>query len=249
MLTEAADPAGAVVGRSDDAADTAGSIGFRFVWRSLRLVLFVGCWVLAGCSGDSGQDASGPNASASPSLPKVSTVAPRPVVLPAAPPPIAGCSANIIDHRDIDHRALGPVRLFLLQEPQEIKGCVAAITGVGQVLPAIPIDAYSDEFAFASPVTDATGNAFVTYNPGRYNGVLVLVPTADGFQDIGWDDRSGTHYSGKRAYYNAELGDLGADGKYTIRQFHRETPPGCMGSPCQITTSQDLHWNGNDYAP
>ena len=57
------------------------------------------------------------------------------------------------------------------------------------VLPAIPVDA-RESFGFAKPATDATGNTFGTYNPGRYDGVLVLIPTADGFEDIGWDDRS-----------------------------------------------------------
>ena len=116
------------------------------------------------------------------------------------------------------------------------------------MLPTIPIDAYPDRLAFADPATDATSNVFITYNPGRYNGVLVLVPTADGFEDIGWDSTD-VHYSGRRAYYNAELGPLGADGNYTIRQFHREAPPGCAGSVCEVTTSQELHWTGTDYLP
>ena len=62
------------------------------------------------------------------------------------------------------------------------------------------------QVAFANPATDATGNMFVTYDPGRYDGVLVLIPNADGFEDIGWDkDMGGTHYMGKHAYYYAEL--------------------------------------------
>ena len=68
------------------------------------------------------------------------------------------------------------------------------------------------------PGPDSTGNTFITYNPGRYNGVLVLIPTAGGFEDIGWDDTGGStqHYYGKHAYYNAELLGPGPDGRGAI---------------------------------
>ena len=53
--------------------------------------------------------------------------------------------------------------------------------------------------------------------------MLVLIPTADGFEDIGWDDRSsGQDYFGKHVYYFAQLVGRGADGEYTIRQSHND---------------------------
>jgi hypothetical protein len=44
----------------------------------------------------------------------------------------------------------------------------------------------------------------VQYNPGRYDGVLVLIPDQVGFENIGSDYAEvASHFSGKRAYYYA----------------------------------------------
>jgi hypothetical protein len=137
------------------------------------------------------------------------------------------------------------VFLFLDSDPSaENAGCVLPVTRSGQVLPAIPIDA-QETFGFANPATDATGNMFVTYNPGRYNGVLVLIPDANGFEDIGWDG-GGSQHEGKHAYYFAQLIGPNSNDLYTIRQAHQDCTNTCAGG---ITTTQDLHWNGTDYVP
>lgn len=173
-----------------------------------------------------------------------------PASLPPAPPASRDCQGDVKAQQDIPHPTLGTVRLFLVLNPSttvDHRGCVSAVADNGKVLPPIPIDVNGNSLNFANPVTDSTGNAFVTYNPGRYNGVLVLIPTADGFQDIGWaDQRTGTRYDGKHAYYNANLEGPGPDGRYTIRQFSNDCTPTCAGG---TVTSQDLHWNGTDYVP
>jgi hypothetical protein len=116
----------------------------------------------------------------------------------------------------------------------------------GKVLTPIQVDV-AEHFGFPSPATDATGNTFVTYNPGRYDGVIVLVPDADGFEDIGWDDESGnTHYMGRRAIYYADLVGPGQNGEYTIRKSSNDCRPSCAEG---AITDQDLHWNGSDYVP
>lgn len=165
--------------------------------------------------------------------------------LPDVPPPDAGCQGNTIAQRDISHPWLGTVRLFLVLRPSEEvsdHGCVVAVAGTGKALAAIPLDIEGNSLAFANPVTDSTGNAFITYNPGRYDGVLVLVPTSSGFQDVGWS--AGTHYEGKRAYYDAKPQGPGPDGKYTIVQSRNDCVPDCAGG---TVTSKVLHWNGKDY--
>jgi hypothetical protein len=44
----------------------------------------------------------------------------------------------------------------------------------------------------------------------------------------GWDDpNSDVQYSGKHAYYYAQLVGPGADGEYTIRQSHNDCTPDC----------------------
>ncbi|OOK72057.1 putative secreted protein [Mycobacterium kansasii] len=129
--------------------------------------------------------------------------------LPDVPPANPDCKGGVKAHQDVPHPSLGTVRLFLVLDSRQVGpkvGCVAAAASNGKALPAITVDVGGNSLNFPNPVTDSTGNAFVTYNPGRYDGVLVLVPNPDGFQDIGWDIGSGdTHYEGKRAYYYAKL--------------------------------------------
>ena len=173
-----------------------------------------------------------------------------PASLPPAPPATPDCQGDVKAQQDIPHPTLGTVRVFLVLNPSPQmyppRGCVSAVADNGKVLPPIPLDVYLDELDFANPVTDATGNAFIEYNPGRYGGVLVLIPTADGFEDIGWDQTTNTRYYGKRAYYYANLEGPGPDGRYTLRQFHHDCTPSCAEG---TITSQDLHWNGTDYVP
>src|ERR1700738_1323172 len=161
--------------------------------------------------------------------------------LPDVPPPTPDCKGSVQAHADIPHPALGTVRLFLILDSNQVGpkvGCVAAVAGNGTALPAITVDVGGNSLNFANPVTDSTGNAFVKYNPGRYDGVLVLVPTPTGFQDIGWGN---THYQGKHAYYYAKLEGPGSNGQYTIRQFNNDCSPSCAGG---AIPSHVLQWNG-----
>lgn len=171
-----------------------------------------------------------------------------PVVLPADLPADSGCQGPVVAQHDIDHRYLGPVRIFLTNSYGEgaKSGCIAAVTATGQTLPPIHVGVYGDAFAFPSPATDATGNTFVNYNPGRYDGVIALIPSATGFEDIGWRDPSSQNeYIGRHAYYYAELIGPDSNGQYIIRQSSNDCVPDCAGG---TITHQDLRWNGSDYA-
>lgn len=192
---------------------------------------------------------SQPLSSAASSPPSTTTMA----ALPAYLPPNSGCPGHVTAHHDIDHKGLGPVRIFLTVGPsRSVSGaCIAAITAGGAALPAITLDADTTSsagpFGFANPATDSTGNTFITYNAGGahgYNAVLVLIPTAGGFEDIGWS--STTHYVGQHAYLDAELLGPGADGRYAIRQWTNDCTPSCAEG---TTTTKDLRWNGFDYLP
>jgi hypothetical protein len=183
-----------------------------------------------------------------PSSPNASTTTAAPVVLPDVVPTNSGCRGDVVTHKDIEHEFFGPVRIFLTVSGTDLNkvGCVASVTASGKVLPAIYVRV-AEHFGFPSPATDATGNAFVTYNPGRYDGVLVLVPTADGFADIGWDSTaSNPGYTGRLAIYYAELVGPGSNGEYTIRQSNNDCTPSCAEG---TVTNQDLHWDGSDYVP
>ena len=216
--------------------------GIAVLMRRIWPAFAVFAAVATGCSGGHSSPATPGGAGAA------AGAAGRPsaVHLPDAPPPDAGCQGNITAHQDVRHPSLGAVRLFLLLTPaQQVSdhGCVVAVAHTGKAVIAIPLDIEGTSLAFANPVTDSTGNAFVTYNPGRYDGVLVLVPTATGFQGPGWS-MAGSHYAGKRAYYDAKPQGPGSDGKYTIVQSRNDCVPDCAGG---TVTSKVLHWNGNDY--
>ncbi|MEU5714546.1 hypothetical protein AB0G71_01935 [Streptomyces sp. NPDC020403] len=152
----------------------------------------------------------------------------------------------MLDHRDIRHPHLGAVRVYLVRRSSsaEAPGCVAALTGSGRTLATTDVDIYEDSLHFAQPATDATENTFVIYNPGRYDGVLVLVPDTDGFKDVGWSDTT-THYVGGRfAYYNARLAGPGEDGRYTIISSENTCVPSCVEG---VIAKMTLRWNGRDY--
>jgi hypothetical protein len=139
------------------------------------------------------------------------------------------------------------MRIFLMLNASpgaDAQGCITAVTSAGAVLPPIPLDA-RETFGFANPATDAIDNIFVTYNSGRYDGVLVLIPNAGGFEDVGWDDPY-SHCTGRHAYYYAELAGPGTDGQYTIRQSRNDCTPACASG---TVTEQTLSWNGTDYVP
>ncbi|MCV7290771.1 serine/threonine protein kinase [Mycolicibacterium wolinskyi] len=163
-------------------------------------------------------------------------------------PTNSGCRGDVVDQKDIEHKFLGPIRIFLTLSGTGFDkvGCVAPVAVSGKVLEAIHIRV-TNHFGFPSPATDTTGNTFVTYNPGRYDGVLVLVPTRDGFADIGWESTSTPSYPsywGRYAIYYAELVGPGPDGQYTIRQSSNDCNPSCAEG---TTTYEDLRWNGADY--
>jgi hypothetical protein len=92
----------------------------------------------------------------------------------------------------------------------------------------------------ADPTIDATGNLFVIYNPGRYYGVIILRPVADGIDDLGTSDFA----SGVNLFYYADAVDVNGDGIYEIVQSDNDCNPDCAGG---TVTSVTYHWNGSGY--
>jgi hypothetical protein len=98
------------------------------------------------------------------------------------------------------------------------------------------------KLAFAEPTRDGSGNIFLNYDPGRYNGVIVLRPTAAGFDTFGTLQKPGD-YSGR--FYNAVLVDTDKDGTYEIEHSVNNCEPSCA----QATVTRTVYrWNGSDYA-
>jgi hypothetical protein len=174
---------------------------------------------------------------------------PEPSPISASPDPAAvqtGLSAlcgNVTEQRTVTHPKLGQVVVGLARPSGTGTGCIAAVDGTGAELLVQKVGVYEDALDFADPITDSTNNVFITYNPGRYNGVVVLVPDEDGFADIGWD-QSGEYQSTTNAFYYAELEGPGSDGRYAITQYGNDCEPSCADGAISEKT---LRWNGSQY--
>lgn len=87
---------------------------------------------------------------------------------------------------------------------------------------------------------DALGHIFFKWNPGRFVGVSVLIPTDDGFDSIGTltDD----FYD---SYYYAYVIDVDDDGVFELDQNFQICEPTCAAG---IYYSHIWHWTGAAYA-
>ncbi len=87
---------------------------------------------------------------------------------------------------------------------------------------------------------DALGHIFLKWNPGRFTGVSVLIPTSDGFDSIGTltDD----FYDG---YYYAFVVDVDNDGVFELNQAFQVCEPTCAEG---ADYSHIWRWNGSSYA-
>ena len=104
------------------------------------------------------------------------------------------------------------------------------------------------------PATDATGNVFLYYNPGRYDGVIVLRASGGRLEDFGsLPPSSGTRLaearddyegSGPFGYYAETRRDLSNPRLLEIKQFANNCVPDCAGGQ---VTAEIFRWNGQRY--
>lgn len=85
---------------------------------------------------------------------------------------------------------------------------------------------------------DSNHNLYITYNPGRYPGIIVLKPTANGLEDFGTDSFPRT-YNGR--FYNA-VTSTESDGSYTIVLSRNDCDPSCAGG---TITSTKWHYDAH----
>ncbi|MGW4094908.1 hypothetical protein ACWEH3_34375 [Nocardia sp. NPDC004718] len=149
--------------------------------------------------------------------------------------PTFDCPGDVNDYLDVTHPHLGKLRVSLVgkrsnEDLPDGNACIAITKSDGVEVETIPVSAYQGALYFSPTPVDASGNLFVLYNPGRYDGVMAIVPIDGGISSI---DR-----------YNARLIGPGADGQFTIEYKHHDCTPSCADGP---TTSEIQHWNGTDY--
>lgn len=91
------------------------------------------------------------------------------------------------------------------------------------------------------PPTDASGNIYINWDPGRFNGVTALHPVPDGFED--YDTLMDTgDYNGR--FYNAELEDVDGDGTLEVTQFTLDCNPSCANGN---VSSETFWWTGSGF--
>lgn len=145
---------------------------------------------------------------------------------------------------------------FMTCQPGSGPGTVGAAVfdGQGSLKWKHRIDGNYYQYSVAQPGTDASGNIFINYNPGRYSGIAVVTPVTNSMELRYSYEGHVERFSGRvppvdrlalTGYY-AELTGPGSDGLYRIEQFHNDCTPSCAGG---TTTSQIYVWNGSDYEP
>lgn len=97
------------------------------------------------------------------------------------------------------------------------------------------------EIAPADISMDETGHIFLNYNPGRYNGVIILNPTGEGFQDFATLPAPGEF---AQRFYSAQLYDADADGVYEVHSEVNTCQPSCANANYETTI---FRWDGQDY--
>lgn len=143
----------------------------------------------------------------------------------------------------IDHPAWGRTTLVTCGVPDFtgfVESGVLAVDSLGGVWWSVDAG-MNYVFNFFETATDASGNIFIDYNPGRYDGVMILRPTADSIQVLagGYMDQQAS-----QNFYAAFLVGPGADGLYEISQYTNDCTPDCASG---TTTSQLFGWDGTTY--
>lgn len=163
---------------------------------------------------------------------------------------LAGCGAGCEITGDIafDHPTWGRSRLLVIAGGGEVCGqnqrkLVVLDSRQKEIWQRnLGSSACASLAAHALPV-DGIGHLFVRYNPGRFDGVIVLRPVAGGMEDFGSiaDDPEDTG-----RFYSSEVTDADSDGIFEIEETTNDCDPDCAGGTDTVTV---YRWNGRDYAP
>lgn len=156
---------------------------------------------------------------------------------------------QVVDQAGWIHPAWGPVTVFAILD----RDSAGTMTAPGRAVIAIT-DSDSEvrwtrrtedtlySFRLASPISDSTGNAFLLYNPGRYDGVVVLSPQGSKIRVLR------TMLPAQPVpywrFYNSRLLPQNRSGEYVIRYYRHSCFPSCAEG---ATTARDYRWSGKDY--
>ena len=220
----------------------------RRIIGSVAVVVLVGS--VASCSGRDHASAPTTRVASSPTVPPSSTQ-------PSAP--IPGKITGRVRFHDIVWGDLVAVTSVVYNPGYGENGCGDAHLRVVDTAQHVRLrrdwDWGCGEARPNRPATDVTGNVFIYYNPGRYDGVIILRAAGGELRDFGTlppssntkaadatDDYEG---SGPFGYYTNTAPDPTAHGRLEIKQFANNCDPSCAGGHM---TLEIFRWDGHGYA-
>jgi len=136
------------------------------------------------------------------------------------------------------HSQLGALWLVTLQDPSG--SAYGILDRAGQVLRSGSIMNTSEIRAIGQ---DAAGTYFLSFNPGRYDGVVVLRPTTTGYTDLGSDATASGAM--EMRFYPAWTEDDDGDGILSVVVGHAEG----YNDPDGSSWTVEHEWNGTDFIP
>lgn len=165
---------------------------------------------------------------------------------PAAIMPLSelcGSGCTITGDEPIEHPEWGELRIvtMLADQATDDPGHVAAVDSEDGV---VWFEETMERLLTLEPaqqVQDADGIVLLKYNPGRYDGVIALAPTASGFDDL--HTLPADDYD--KRFYNASP-TMSEDGTYVIWHVVNDCEPACAAGP---DTEQPFEWDGSDFVP
>lgn len=145
---------------------------------------------------------------------------------------------TVTGEETITHPEWGSVTLktLLPNEGLPAPGYITVVNTTGNVMWSVKT-APVTKLLPTGTVQDSTSNVFLNYNSGRYNGVTVLHPTTEGFDDL---KTLPTEMHDSRFYYSVT--EAGNDGKVSV--WTHSCDPRCAGG---TLTKQEYQWDGSDY--
>jgi hypothetical protein len=139
-----------------------------------------------------------------------------------------------------NHPSWGKVTLLISKEGPNKPGHIIVFDSAGYIRWDYTMMRVYELGAYQAP-RDRSGNLFLYYNPGRYNGVIVLRPDIDGMESFGTLPPPGDYES---RFYSADIADDNGDGTYEINVDANACLPDCATGTITRTT---YRWNGRDY--
>ena len=144
---------------------------------------------------------------------------------------------------EFEHPTWGPSILVTLGLEELSGGDVSmhVIDGSGSTVWSREFGPNWYELAPAAPAIDDSGHLFIDFNPGRYNGVIILEPNDNGFEHFGTLSDDGDYNT---RFYYAEVVDVDGDGTSEVEQSSNDCDPSCAGGSIETTV---YRWDGTDY--